>query len=334
MKNKLVNELDMFVAIKNHMHKNELIWENVKEIGKALNKFNQNIEEIQDLPVGSDINLGDLTIRKEECRKALVKEAAPVINVLKVFAKDVKDKSLIKKIKSLNKNYKDLKDNKLIDFCKIIFKESKKHYNKAISGSNKNSSKVQESKSILNYGLSGIMIENLEEEYENFENAYIIYSEAKRNKNKIIQKYKALCNKNQNILKDKIDLLVWIFETKEPDFYKVYKTLRVVRKKGIGKGKVKKTEKPVEKVLKTTTVEAKKENTPEETKVNSEPKLIETKKAPVIKKTRSTPVVKPRTSRATKTTKVTKAPVKVKTTVQRKKVVPKATEQKEEIAKS
>jgi hypothetical protein len=104
-------------------------------------------------------------------------------------------------------------------------------------------------------------------------------------------------------------------------------------KKEKGKGKNKKTVKPVEKVLKTNVSVAKTSNAPEEIKVNSETKLIETKKAPAVNKPRRSPVAKSQTTK-TSAPKVTKASSRRKTTAPRKKVVPKTPEQKEEIEKS
>jgi hypothetical protein len=183
------------------------------------------------------------------------------------------------------------------------------------------------------------MIDNLEEEYLNFGNAYMIYSEAKWNKNKIIRKFKSLCKKNQNILKDKIDLLVTIFEAAEPEFCKTYKSLRSGAKKVSGTAKIKKSkntaEKVVkEKVVKTDKIDVKKEQTLAEIKEITETKIVEKKKAPVLKKTNTSSGAKSQTTKTSGATKVTKAPTKRRTTTSRKKTAPKTTEQVDEIVKS
>jgi len=317
------------------MYKNEKIWESVKEIVKALHKFDTNIEQMQELHASSNIDLTDLSGKKEECKKALFKEANPIINVLKVYSKDVKDKSLQGKIILKKEKLDDLKDRKMIEYCKTILKESRKHYNNAISGDEKNKTKVQECKSILNYGLSGMMIDNLEEECHNFENAFIVYSETKSHKNKTIQKIKLLAKTNQYILKNKLDLLVSIFETSEADFYKLYKTVRKIKKIDELKEKNKKVV-PVKQETKTKSKLVKKEKEPEVIKEIEPVVVVETKKVPVKRKPRNTSVAKTSTPKTPVEKKVRATSSRVKDKLEtktprtpRKKVIKETVEQKE-----
>ena len=305
MKNKQIARLNMYIALENLMNKNEKTWENVKELGKALKKFSSNISELKELKDGTEIDLSEFENKMEKSRKALIKEAGPVINILKVYSKDIKDKSLQKKLNSIKKGYNDLKDSKLIDYCKTVWKDARKLYNKALSGSEKSKLKIQQDNSILNYGLSGKMIDNLEEEQSNFETSFNMMVEARQKKSRAMMQIEAFCRKNQRILKNKVDLLVSIFENENPDFLKNYLLLRNSEKNGPAKDKTK-----ASKII------VKEETRTSAKKVGEEKPEIKkrVRKAPVKTVTKTAAPKKSSTSGTVKTTpatntKVSKSPV-------------------------
>lgn len=226
MKTKSTEEFNMFLKIKDLLAANHKVWGNIKEIEKAVKKFNRNIDDMKELSPGINMDLKGIADKKDKGKNALVNEAFPVINIIRAYAIEHKNKSLLKKCGSGRQKLEKMKSDKLSDYCKKVIKEARKLYNKSILLTDKENLKQLEKSNILNYGLSVPMIENLKEVNLNFMDARAIYAEAKAEKEKFIYKYQSLAKNNKKILSDKLDLLLSIFEASNNNFYKNYRELR------------------------------------------------------------------------------------------------------------
>jgi hypothetical protein len=226
MKTKSTEEFNMFLKIKDLLAANHKVWGNIKEIEKAVKKFNRNIDDMKELTAGINMNLKGIEEKKDKGKNALVNEAFPVINIIRAYAIEHKNKSLLKKCGAGRQKLEKMKSDKLSDYCKTMIKEARKLYNKSILLTDKENLKQLEKSNILNYGLSVPMIENLKELNLNFMDARAIYAEAKAEKEKFIYKYRSLAKNNKKILSDKLDLLLSIFEASNNNFYKNYRELR------------------------------------------------------------------------------------------------------------
>jgi hypothetical protein len=300
MKTKILNKLKKFVALKKHIADNHHIWNSIIEIESAAKKFISNVDKMNELKSSIDIDLKSIIDKKEQYKKTLLKEGMPVINVLMVYARENRNKSLSKLLNQGKKKIEDLKDTKLLNYFKAISKESKKLYTKSLTGKENENLQVEEIKSILNYGLNGNMVDNLEEEKINFEHAYFAYTEAKSQKIKDLLKFKILSKKNSDLLKNKIDLLVSVFEKTDPGFYKQYKALRHNVKKAKGKIKIKvKSSQPKSNVKKIDKIQ--KIDEKDTAKLSSVGNTD--KKSSPVKKTQVKPAIKQKTVTAIKKSK-------------------------------
>lgn len=236
MKTKPMAKFDMFLSLKNYLGKNQKKLESIKEIEKAIKKFNGNLSALQSLKSDLQTDLKGLVDKKDKSRNSLINEALPIINILRAYANDSKCKGLKKKIDISKKKLEKMKDLKLSDACKTIWKESRKILNKTLPVDNAESKGTN----ILNYGLSRTKIDTLDEVNQNFNNACVIYFNAKSEKAKCQKQFESLIKKNEGLLKNKIDLLLTIFENTDPEFYKQYKLARAIEKKAKDKAPVKK----------------------------------------------------------------------------------------------
>jgi hypothetical protein len=146
--------------------------------------------------------------------------------MLQVYAYDAGDKDLTKKVDvSKNKMVKS-KDSDLINKCKTIWKQAKKLYGLSLDTDIK---KVKAKKNFINissYGLTGTMIDALEEANKKFIESVLDLKDAIAYRNKCTRKIKSKLKDNDKILTRKIDKLVNTFEFTDNGFFKDYKEAR------------------------------------------------------------------------------------------------------------
>ncbi len=230
METKSTQKFTMFLKVKDLLAENQKVWVNVKEIEKAVKKFNKNIVGMKELSAGTRMDLKGIDEKKDKARNALISEAIPVINIIRAYAIEHKNKSLDKKCDIKKQKLVKMKSGKLLDYCKKMIKEARKLYNKSILLTDKEDAKATEKSSILNYGLSVPMIENLKEVNQAFWEICAIYDEARAEKKKFICKFKSLVNCSEKLLSNKLDLLLSMFESGNSEFYTKYRMARKTEK--------------------------------------------------------------------------------------------------------
>lgn len=291
MKTKMINKFKMLIDLGSFMEKNQKIWAPVKEIEKAYAKYDDHIDQMQELKAEIEIDLQAHLDKKNKSRQALIAETMPVINILKAYSIECKNKKLLKKCDIDKKKIEKLKDSKLAECCKTAWKESRKLYNNSTMSNRKTKFNEQDSANIRNYGLSIKMIDNIDEVNNTFILAKQEYEDAKNLKTKLTRKFESLIQKNERIIQNKFNLLFSIFEQDEPEFYKQYLNILKVEKP-------KKTKKiKAEKELKQE-ISIEKE-TPQLENTNTVQKTTTAKRAPVKRTGRA--VQRPKTTAASKT---------------------------------
>jgi hypothetical protein len=161
-----------------------------------------------------------------EKRELLIMSGTPVVNIIIAYSHDKKEKKLLKKMNISKNKLEKSKDSDLIEECKTTYKTAKKLYKKSIGDSENPDNK---SVKILEYGLSEKMVVDLQTAVNDFIKSRLALHDAIQDKDKMDKQITTILKKNEKLLKNKIDLLISIFETSKPDFYKTYMEARVIQ---------------------------------------------------------------------------------------------------------
>lgn len=240
MKSKQKNKLNMYNTVFGVMNDHKEIWTRVFQLKNVFEKFSENLSRLTALKTSHEMDLQPLLDAVSERRESLIVLVNPVANIILAYANDCKKKELIKKLKlSINKLTKSI-DLDLIENSKIIYKVAKKLSKKSVTETEKSDNK---SVSIVDYGLNEKMIIDLNVAKKDFVKSLLALHEAIQNKDLMGKQITSILKKNERLLKNKIDLLLTIFATSNPDFYKTYLEARVIQKTEIVKIKGKKAEK-------------------------------------------------------------------------------------------
>jgi hypothetical protein len=226
----------MYNAVFSVMNDHKEIWSGVFQLKGVFKKFSENLSRLTALKTEQEKDLQPLLDAVSEKRDSLIVAVHPVTNILLAYANDIKKKELIKKLKlSINK-LTSSNDLDLIEYSKVIYKVAKKLYKKSLTKTVNHDNK---SVSIIDYGLNEKMIIDLKVASKEFVGTLLALHEAIQNKDLMSREISSILKKNDKMLKNKLDLLITIFETSKTDFYKSYMEARVVHKPEIVK--IKKT---------------------------------------------------------------------------------------------
>jgi hypothetical protein len=236
MKAKQKNKLNMYKAVFSVMNDHKEIWTGVFQLKSVFKKFSENLSRLTAFKTDQEMDLQPLLDAVFEKRDSLFVTVNPVVNILLAYANDIQKKELIKKIKLSKKELIKSNDLDLIENSKIIYKTAKKLLKKSVSEKEKPDNK---SVSIIDYGLNEKMIIDLKVATKEFAGTLLALHEGIQNKDLMDREISSILKKNDKMLKNKLDLLITIFETSKPDFYKSYMEARVIHKPEIVK--IKKT---------------------------------------------------------------------------------------------
>jgi hypothetical protein len=240
MKSKQINKLNMYNTVFGVMNEHKEIWTGVFQLKSVFEKFSENLSRLTTLKTAHEMDLQPLLDAVSEKRESLVVLVNPTANIILAYANDYKKKELIKKLKlSINKISKS-NDLDLIENSKVIYKVAKKLIKKSVAETEKSDNK---SVNIVDYGLNEKMIIDLNAAKKDFFKSLLGLHEEIQNKEIMVKQISSILKKNERLLKNKIDLLLTIFATSNPDFYKTYLEARVIQKTEIVKIKGKKAEK-------------------------------------------------------------------------------------------
>lgn len=225
--------LKMYLEVSGVMEKHVDKWSNVKELKNTYEDFISNNDKLIELKSEHERDIRPIIIHKTEKRNNLINKAVPICNVLQVFAYDKNDKSLAKTINFSRNKLNKSKDTDLIEKCNIIWKTAKKLYGKSINSAEQviaNGKKSKQNTTNINgYGLTGQMIDELEEANKLFIDSILELKDAISHRNKCAKKITEKIKLNDQLLNNKLDRLMTLFEISQNEFYKNYKEARTIK---------------------------------------------------------------------------------------------------------
>ncbi|MFN8255196.1 MAG: hypothetical protein U0W24_05870 [Bacteroidales bacterium] len=222
MKTKKAEKLRMFNALIQVMENHKKIWSRVAEIENAFKLFHQETSHLNMLKADYDKSLIDLERKKSEARKKVVNETIPVANLMLAYAIENKDKKLENKISLTKSDLKELKDKKLVKKSKAIWKIAYDLNSNTNTSKLRASEKLEKNTKINSFGLNEQMLNNLELASIALIEAHLGLKDALIHKKKCGLKLKEGIKANRYLLKNKLDLLISIFKSSDPIFYKKY----------------------------------------------------------------------------------------------------------------
>jgi hypothetical protein len=240
MKSKQKNKLNMYNTVFGVMNDHKEIWTGVFQLKSVFKKFSENLSRLTALKTDQEMDLQPLLDAVSEKRKSIIVQVNPVANIIIAYAHDKNEKKLIKKLNLSKKKLAKSKDSELIENSRIIYKAAKKLLKKSSIESEKSDKK---SVGIVDYGLNEKMISDLDAAKKDFVESRLVLDEAIQNKKMKGKKITSILKKNERLLKNKMDLLLTIFATSNPEFHKTYLEARVIHKTEIVKIKGKKGKK-------------------------------------------------------------------------------------------
>lgn len=240
MKTKQSAKLNMHQAVLDVMNGSEDIWGVVPQLKNIMQVFSENVKTIDQLKAEQGKDIKPLIDYKLEKRKELIDLSLPALNVLIVYGHDVRDKELLKKLNFSRNKLTKSKDLDLIEKCKLIYKTAHKFYMKSLETKE---AEAENSIDIFGYGLNDKMLEDIEIAEKAFVEALSGLKSGIKNKTLVSQQITLILKENDKLLRNKIDLLISIFETSNPELFKKYTESRIIHKESVKKEEVKKGKK-------------------------------------------------------------------------------------------
>lgn len=227
MKTKQSAKLKMQQEVLNVMNDNKEIWEVVPQLKNVMEVFSENVKAVEKLKSEKGKEINPLLEYKLNKRKELIDSSLPPLNVLLAYGHDVKDKELLKKLNFSRNKLTKSKDLDLIENCRFIYKTAHKFYMKSLETQEVKNKKAND---IFGYGLNDKMLEEIEIAEKAFVESLSALKDAIKNKTLAGQQITSKLKENDRLLRNKIDLLISIFETSNPELLKKYSESRIIQK--------------------------------------------------------------------------------------------------------
>jgi hypothetical protein len=218
-------------------HYKKLI-ENIKGFNDCVEELNDNISKLLKLQTlaSKDTSLTEDT--KNKCRSILIEKTQPVITILKIFAFDQKKQRLTKKLEKItSQELQKCSDVELTNTIQDIWRMVNKYGGYSYTFEDKlKIKKIASNVRIVaqlekKYGLDPSILEDLEEAFLSFTNAFYTYENELSEKISVIKKIKKNLEHTEELIDNRLDLYVSLFETKSPEFFKAYHNTRLTEKK-------------------------------------------------------------------------------------------------------
>lgn len=239
MKNIQSAKLKMHQAVLDVMNGNEEIWGVVPQLKTVMEVFSENVKAVDELIAEQEEDIKTLLDAKPEKRKELIDLTSPVLNVLLAYGHDAKDKKLLKKLNSRKKLTKS-KDLDLIENCKFIYKTAHKFYKKSQEAKE---AEAENANVIMSYGLNDKMLEEIKTAEKAFIKSLSGFNAGLKNRKLVGKQISSKLKENDKLLRNKIDLLISIFEKSNPELFNKYSESRIIQKETVKEEEVKKGKK-------------------------------------------------------------------------------------------
>lgn len=223
-------KFQVYLNLKSVFNKNTAKWAE-GELKSSVNEFIETSNKITELKKEFDKDISDLVNEKARTREELICKATPLFNVLQVFAGDVRDRSMGKKVNYSKSKLAKLKDAELIERTKTLLKYLKQAFAKSLEDSSDVNAKTKKTvkRNITAYGITGQMIEDFETLHKKFITAILNLTDAMNFKNKCAKKITEKIKKNDKLLSKRIDKLMSLFGITDSKFYEAYEKAKVLK---------------------------------------------------------------------------------------------------------
>jgi len=230
-------KLDSYAEIISLLSNNNEIPKKISRFQIAVEQLNSNQKNLMELYplLNKDITSSEKV--KNKRRVELIEKHMPVIRIMQAFAFDKKKKNLQKQVEYLTSDYiQNCSDNELIKISKKIWLIATKNAGYATTYTDKIKSTLNPNESKANikfkkeYGLKPEMIKNIEESNIKFIESLLIYKAEMKEKEKIAMKMKKINKQTKNLVTNKIDRFVLLFERENPSFFNDYSAIREKQK--------------------------------------------------------------------------------------------------------
>ena len=226
--------LQMFSRVNEIMEKNLSRWDGIAALRTIYDEFMKNYVKIKKLSEEQIKRPNTLINAKNKLLNQLVEKVIPVANVLEVYSTGRKKKD-DKTVKiSKNKLLKS-KDSIILKKCQLVLRNSRKLFNKATKDAEKKITSPSKT-NITDYGLTEGMINALEDICIKYKAESEQVGNKLKQELKIAEEIKNLVKKNNKLLQKKLDKLMIIFDSRDPEFYEIYQKSRgfVIAESGPG----------------------------------------------------------------------------------------------------
>jgi hypothetical protein len=240
MKNMQSAKLKMQQGVLDVMNGNEEIWGVVPQLKTVMEVFSENVKTVDGLIAEQEGDIKTLLDDKPEKRKELIDLTLPVLNVLLAYGNDTKDKKLLKKLNFSRNKLTKSKDLDLIENCKFIYKTAHKFFNKSQEAKE---AEAENTNDILSYGLNDKMLEEIKTAEKAFIKSLSGFNASLKNRNLLGKQITSKLKENDKLLRNKMDLLISIFEKSNPELFNKYSESRIIQKETVKEEEVKKGKK-------------------------------------------------------------------------------------------
>ena len=216
--------LQMFTRVNETLEKNLSKWDGIAALREIYDEFMKNFVKIKKLSEKQIKRPAALVNAKNKLLNQLIEKVIPVANVLEVYGTG-NDKKLSKSVKiSKNKLLKS-KDSKILKKCQLVLRNSRNLFNKALKDVERKPNIISRT-NILDYGLTEGMINELEDLFKKFKTESEDVGNKLKQEKKITEKTKNLVKRNNKLLQKKMDKLMILFESRDPEFHELYQKSR------------------------------------------------------------------------------------------------------------
>lgn len=224
MKEKYLLKFNMFNRVSEMMNNHRQIWESLPQAVTAVDHLNRNLQEIHTLKLKSARNVSPLLAQLVRNRKKLTGQLVPVVSILQVIAWELRDGKMATRVDVGKKKLKKSDDRKLILRAHQVLEEARRITKLAQSTASQatDPSVMHPLVKTEEYGLTSEKTEALEESLKDFEETYMETRDYLEFEKKCRKRIKQLVKETNLLLKNKLDLLMTLFESDHPDFYAAY----------------------------------------------------------------------------------------------------------------
>ncbi len=216
--------LQMFTRVSETLEKNLSKWDGIAALREFYDEFMKNYVKIKKLSEKQNKRPATLMKTKDKLMEKLAEKAVPVANVLEVFTAGTGKKN-VKPVK-INKNkLLKSKDTVILKKCDQILRNSRNLFNKAMKDTEMSATPTSV-KNISDYGLTEKMIDELEDSFSKFKSESDQVGNILKQEKKSAEKINKLVRKNSKLLQKKLDKLMVLFESRDPEFFGLYQKSR------------------------------------------------------------------------------------------------------------